>query len=245
MAKFHTKLAALDAGAAIRPVTILHIGDSHVASDSFSRGIRENLQKRYGDAGRGTTIPAAAFRYGVAAGMAFSSSGPWQSKTARKKNSGPFGLSGVRVTSRSSRARLSMTSQNGSFDWVAVTVLTGPSQGSFTLSAGGVSQRFDAYAKKRGSKRFLIEAKARKAIVRPGGGARTSVLSWSSGKNRPGIRYVNFGLIGATVGVTRRLDAKLVKADIARLKPGVEDRGRRETKDAVEGIARGRVRVGK
>ena len=35
LARFHAKLAALRAGKRTKPVTILHIGDSHVASDSF------------------------------------------------------------------------------------------------------------------------------------------------------------------------------------------------------------------
>ena len=52
LSRFYAKLAALKTGRRSEPVTILHIGDSHVAADSFTRGIRSRLQTRFGDAGR-------------------------------------------------------------------------------------------------------------------------------------------------------------------------------------------------
>jgi len=114
---------------------------------------------------------------------------------------------------------MTMTSQNGPFDWAEVTVVTGPSQGAFFLKAGGLKKRFDAYSKKRGSKTFRLVAKSTKLTVSPGGGAQTTVLNWASGKDRAGIRYVNFGLIGATVDITKRFNEQLVANDVRRLDP--------------------------
>lgn len=85
LARFHAKLVALQSGQRKKPLTILHIGDSHVASDSFSRGIRAALQARYGDAGRGMVIPARAFKYGVADQIKLNASGNWRSETALKR----------------------------------------------------------------------------------------------------------------------------------------------------------------
>ena len=219
LGRFHAKLSALKSGDRKKPITILHIGDSHVASDSFTRGIRNALQARYGDAGRGMVIPARAFKYGVADQVTLKAVGNWRSQTALKRKSGRFGLSGVNVSSRSSRSSMVMKSKTGPFDWAEVTVATGPSQGAFFMKVGTTEKRFDAFSKSRGSKNFRIDARGRSLTIRPGGGAQTTILNWSSGKNRVGIRYINFGLIGATVDITRRFDTKLLENDVRRLDP--------------------------
>lgn len=219
LGRFNAKLAALENKTRSKPVTIVHIGDSHVASDSFTRGIRSRLQERYGNAGRGAVIPASAFKYGVADQVKLTSWGNWTSRTALKHKSGPFGLSGVSVASRSSKAGMKMTVIGQQFDWAAVTVLTGPSQGRLTLKVGREEKSFNAWAKSRGSKTFRINARGSSVEVRLGGGARTTVLNWSSGRERPGIRYINFGLIGATAKITNRFDPKLVAADLKELDP--------------------------
>ena len=218
LGRFHAKLKAIQEGKRTKPLTILHIGDSHVASDSFSRGIRNELQSRYGNAGRGMVIPASAFKYGVADQLKLSSTGNWRPKTALKSKSGPFGISGVNLSSRSSKSSMTMTAQQG-FDWSEVTVLSGPSQGRVTMKVGAVSKKFNAWSKSKGSKTFRLDARGNKLQIRPGGGAQTTVLSWASGKNAPGVRYVNFGLIGATVDITKRFDKRLVANDLKRLDP--------------------------
>ena len=219
LGRFHAKLNRLKNGKRSKPITILHIGDSHVASDSFSRGIRKSLQARYGDAGRGMVIPARAFKYGVADQVKLTASGHWRGATALKRRNGRFGISGVSVSSRSSRSSMTMKSQSGKFDWAEVTVVSGPSQGSFDLKIGGIKKRFDAYSPKRGSKSFRLHARGKAVTVSPGGGAQTTILNWATGKNSPGIRYINFGLIGATVDITKRFDPQLVANDVRRLDP--------------------------
>ena len=219
LSRFQAKLAALKSGQRSKPVTILHIGDSHVASDSFSRGIRRSLQAEFGNAGRGAVIPANAYKYGVADNVSLKASGSWYAKTALRSKSGPYGLSGAQVSSRSSRASMTMTAKDGPFDWAEATVVTGPSQGAFDLVVGKTKKRFDAWSKNKGSKTFRLEIEGNTVKLSPAGGGRTSVLSWATGKNQPGIRYVNFGLIGATVNVTKRFDSTLMANDIRQLDP--------------------------
>ncbi|MEM1040393.1 MAG: GDSL-type esterase/lipase family protein [Pseudomonadota bacterium] len=219
LARLQAKLQALKSGQRTQPVTILHIGDSHVASDSFSQGIRRKLQAEYGNAGRGAVIPAGAFKYGFIDQAKMTRSGNWRSHTALRQRKGRYGISGVSVSSRSSRASMKMTVRNGEFDWASVTVATGPSQGSVVLKVGDTTKRFDAHASKKGSKTFQIKAKGSVFEVRPGGGAQTTVLNWATGRNTPGIRYINFGLIGATVNITKRFNPQLVANDIRAIKP--------------------------
>ncbi len=219
LGRFHAKLAALKSGQRVKPITILHIGDSHIASDSFSRGIRTALQKEYGNAGRGMVIPAGAYKYGVADQITLQTSGNWRGATALRQSQGKFGISGVSVTSRSSKSSMKLVSKTGPFDWAEVTIATGPSQGAFVMRVGNAKKRFEAYSKKNGSKVFRLDVRGRTLTVTPGGGAQTTVLNWATGKNSPGIRYVNFGLIGATLNTTKRFNMKLVANDIRNLDP--------------------------
>jgi len=219
MGRFRSKLAALKSGKRTKPVTIIHIGDSHVASDSFSQGIRRALQAEFGDAGRGTVVPAGAFKYAHTDQLKQSRSGSWRSDTALKNRKGLFGLAGVNVSSASSSASLKMASKTGEFDAVSVTVATGPKQGSFVVKVGGVSEKFNARSAKHGSKTFRLAARGTTVKLNPAGGGATRVLTWGTQKNQPGIRYDNFGLIGATVNITKRFDTQLVKNDIRAADP--------------------------
>lgn len=219
MSRFLTALADLKSGRRQKPVVVLHIGDSHVASDSFTRGIRSDLQAQFGDAGRGAVIPAGAFRYAAAAEVKTSESGPWSATTSMKTQSGPFGVSGIRMVSSSPAAKLTVAPTDGPFDWVEATVATGPGEGKVKLSVGGKSMVFDAGAPIVGAKTIRLEARGTSATVSPAGGGRTTVLWHAVGNDRPGVRYVNFGLIGATADVTKRWSDAIVKNDIAAIHP--------------------------
>jgi hypothetical protein len=43
-------------------VRILHFGDSHVASDIWTKYLRLGFQSRFGDAGAGSVLPGSVFR---------------------------------------------------------------------------------------------------------------------------------------------------------------------------------------
>ncbi len=219
LARFHGKLRALKNGSRSEPVTVLHIGDSHVAADSFTRGIRSRLQDAYGDAGRGAVIPPKVFPYAMAAQVSMDRSGPWEAASSLKVKSGPYGVSGVRLSSSSKGARLTLKSDTGSFDWTEVTIVTGPKAGGVTISAGGKSETFSARAEKPGSTTVRLAAKADSVTVNPAGDGRTTILNWGTGRDRPGVRYVNFGIVGATVDVTKRWDDQLVMNDVKAFKP--------------------------
>ncbi|WP_316863173.1 GDSL-type esterase/lipase family protein [uncultured Cohaesibacter sp.] len=217
--RFLAKMKALQAGQLDEPITILHIGDSHIASDSFTRGIRTRLQSDFGNAGRGAVIPANAFKWAYADGLSMSRSNGWSSANSLKVKAGPYGLSGVRVWTSSPGAKMSLTSKAGSFDWAEVTFYVGPGQGSATVTTEAGSKRVSTSAAKAGSRTVRIEGRSKTLSVAHNGGGRTTVLNWSTGSNKPGIRYVNFGISGATVAVTTRWSDQLIANDIKRIDP--------------------------
>ncbi|WP_319531186.1 GDSL-type esterase/lipase family protein [uncultured Cohaesibacter sp.] len=218
-ASFLSKMAALRAGQSNRPIRILHIGDSHIASDSFTSGIRSRLQKIYGDAGRGAVIPAKAYKWAHADGLSLTAGNGWSSSNSLKTKGGPYGLSGVRVATSASGAKMTLTSKGGAFDWGEVTLYVGPNQGSATISTEAGSKTVSANAAKAGSKTVRIEGRSNTLTVTHAGGGKTTVLNWASGKNKPGVQYVNFGIAGATVNVTDRWSDNLLANDIKRINP--------------------------
>ena len=56
-------------------MTILHLGDSHIASDRITGEVRRLLQARFGDAGRGLMMPGFPFPYYKAPGFSFEKKG--------------------------------------------------------------------------------------------------------------------------------------------------------------------------
>lgn len=213
------QLAGLGDGSRQQPVTIVHIGDSHIASDSLTRGIRKGLQSIYGDAGRGAIIPANAYKYAHADGIRMKRTGAWSSVSSRNVKSGPYGISGVRVASSSPTATMTLSTSGVAFDWAEVTVLTGPKQGSVELLVDGATKVFNAKAATTGSKVVRLERPGRDFQVSPNGGGKTTILNWATGRETAGVRYVNFGINAATAYLPNHWNPKLVANDIRHLNP--------------------------
>jgi len=218
LAGFREKLAALQSGERNKPIVIVHLGDSHISSDSFSKNIRRRLQRQFGNAGRGAVIPANAYKYAIADKVSLSSSGSWRSFMSLKSSRGIFGLSGVRAESTSSSASMTLKVKQ-KFDSAQVTVATGPDQGSFDIIVGGIPKRFSAKSTTRGSRTFVINRRGNQVEIRPAGNGRLGVLHWATSNNNPGVRYINFGQAGATVKVTKRWNSAALMNDLATLKP--------------------------
>ena len=219
LARFHHALKGLEGGLRHRPVTILHLGDSHIASDRFTGDLREMFQERFGDAGRGLMMPGYPFPYYRARGVRFAKTGKWSSANSFKRAGGLYGLTGVRLTTREKNARLSLASLTGPFEWAEVSFLTGPKQGSAVVAVDGKGKIAETKRSEPGVHRVRIEHKGSALGIRAKGDGPVTVLSWAVGQNRPGIRYINLGIPGATADTPRLWDAEFVAADVARLKP--------------------------
>src|SRR5690606_5551354 len=108
LAQFHAAMSAIEAGERARPLTVLHLGDSHISLDTFTRGLRDRLQARFGDAGRGL-MPGIPFRYYAPDGYDLAMSGPWEIFSSLPADAaGPFGIQGFRVEAETREAVISL-----------------------------------------------------------------------------------------------------------------------------------------
>lgn len=94
-------LAETEAGTRDRPVHILQIGDSHTAGDRITGKLRVDLQRRFGQAGRGVMPPGVPYD-GYAPYQVTVAQRGWVMENARLQTGTPsgfqrMGLSGVRA----------------------------------------------------------------------------------------------------------------------------------------------------
>jgi hypothetical protein len=218
LAAFYAALAALDDGRATGPVTILHLGDSHIAADGIAGELRRLLQARFGDAGRGMMMPGFPFPGYRAIGFTFGKRGSWTASDSVQE-AGAYGLTGVSVTGEAAGAELELTSDSKPFASAEVSLLTGPRRGEARISAGGWSKVVSTAADARSVLRVAVPVQAASLTVAVVGNGPVTVLGWSVSTDRPGIRYVNLGIPGASVYTSMRFDDEIAKSDLRAIAP--------------------------
>lgn len=215
LASFYAALAALSSGRRTHPISILHLGDDHIAYDRFAGALREHLVNRFGSAGRGLMMPGLFPLRGMKADRA----GQWTIQSAASGAAGPFGITGVRMTAASSDAWLRFTAAQGSFDWAEVTFMTGRGFGTALVSLDGDARLIPTAAAAANETSIRISSKSRELLIKPRGDGPISVLSAATGTNTLGIAYSNLGLAGATAAAPAKWDANFAANDLQKLSP--------------------------
>jgi lysophospholipase L1-like esterase len=211
---FFDALAALDRGDRQKPVTILHLGDEHIAADRITEELRMQFQMRFGDAGRGLMAPGV-FRV---AGARIKREGDWRVASSAAGNGGPFGLTGVRLTGRNG-ATLRLTLRDAPFDWAEITFATGPGTGDAYVAVDGQGDVVSTRTAAETWQRIKINAAGSALTVRAEDSDPVRLLSWRLVRERRGVRYVNLGVPGAKVTTHDAWKDAFVKADLKHLAP--------------------------
>ena len=91
-------------------VNIVHIGDSHIQADFFSGSVRQKLQLRFGNAGRGLIFPYRVAKSNEPLSYRTESKTTWSAKrNVFYDNPLPIGLAGFTVETEDSLAELKVT----------------------------------------------------------------------------------------------------------------------------------------
>jgi hypothetical protein len=214
---FYETLAALTSGRRRDPITILHFGDDHIVDDRFAGELRDYFISRFGNAGRGLMMPGL---FSVR-GMKADRGGVWKLASSAAGDPGTYGITGVRVSAKSSDAWMRFTATQGSFDWLEVTFATGPTQGSAVVTVDGEPKLVPAATPSVSQTSFRLSTKAHEIVIRPRGDGEISILSVATGTNTPGIRYANLGLPGATAATPGKWNAQFAANDFERINPNL------------------------
>jgi lysophospholipase L1-like esterase len=106
---FYEKLYRLDKHEKQR-VSIVHIGDSHLQADIFSGIVRQKIQLKFGNAGRGLIFPYRVAKSNEPGSYKTTSNKPWDAKRNSYPNKPlPTGISGFTIESADTSAKINLT----------------------------------------------------------------------------------------------------------------------------------------
>ena len=119
-------------------VSIVHLGDSHIQADDYSDRVRRELQRTYGNAGRGLMFPFEVARTnGSRTYRTARISGTWRSKrllVVQPDSTLPVGINGISLATADSGATFSLRVPIrywSAYQFNAVTVLRQPGPHAF------------------------------------------------------------------------------------------------------------------
>ena len=221
LARFYTLLESYERSGRSGRLTILQIGDSHTAGDNWTGYIRERLQRRFGDGGRGMLAPGKPYR----------DFRPYQLRVAQTGNWGTYSYrqwAGTGITSyaivgdKSSDSIEASMRGLKSFDEIEVEFVRQAEGGSFTINVDGQDVRTISARGTHSLERASIP------LPRPGyhatltlkGDGPVALLSWSL-LRRSGLVFVNQGVPGETVGLIGKWDAGIAAWQIQHLNPAL------------------------
>lgn len=189
------------------PVRILHLGDSHVASDYITGIARHRLQEMYGDAGRGFSHIDQAWGYGGRRLKRTDRDWVRDRIVDRNRAGRPFGFSGISIESKRKNAkavyrvepedrtvRVYYQAQPGGAP--VDVLLDGKKIGAFETDGDRVSKIFAAELGAGGRRKLTLVARGKKA--------RLYGISFETGN--PGVLYDSIGPVGADAKVYLQLD---------------------------------------
>jgi len=218
---FHAALEAYERGGRRGRFVILQIGDSHTAGDNWTGYLRERLQRRFGDGGRGMLAP----------GKPFFDFRPYQLRVAQNGNWGVYNYrqwAGTGIASYSivgaGKDDSIEASMRGlkSFEEIEIEFVRQRDGGSFMVSVDGHDVRTVSVRGEPKLERVTIplpRAGYHAKLTLKGDGP-VALLSWSL-LRRSGLLLVSHGVPGETVGLIGKWDAGIAAWQIAHLNPAL------------------------
>jgi lysophospholipase L1-like esterase len=205
------------------PVVILQIGDSHTANDSFSGRLRELLQARFGDGGRGILPPGVPYSWYRPARVSVEAQG-WSVVSSYRSDVGPFGITGLRQQADGPAMMRLLADDAGDLNHVEIEVLRQPGGGTLAVDLdGGSHMTISTAAPTQQAVWLALPSTPGSHALTLGarGDGRVSLMAWSVTRGGPGVIYANLGTVGATADLLDTWDSAIVRQDLAHLAPSL------------------------
>lgn len=194
-------------------VTILHIGDSHVAGDYMTAALRQRFQSVYGNAGRGL-VSAPGYPYFRTPGLTYVPSGDWIQNNSLKAAGPVYGLTGASVESNTKDASLRFAWPGSSS--VVVQLLKSPDGGEVKVAGAAESKIVDT----RGPIGLItVAVKGDRVTITNTGGGDIALLGVEFLRKSSGIRYLNIGIPGASAELFKKWRTDIIREQIRLIDP--------------------------
>lgn len=216
MEHFYESLARTKALAPGGPTRVVHLGDSPIVGDLISGGARERLQKTYGDAGHGWTMPARPWDWYYHYGMTLDARG-WTARSPLFGNGGAnrCGLNGVAFTSGSpsawSRVGSASRGQGALVSHFWVYYGMGPGAGTLEAAVDGgdpIPLPTAGATRSPAAQDIAVPEGRHTLTLRPKGDGEVTLYGVALERDVPGVVYDSLGTSGGTVRFLTLLDAK-------------------------------------
>ncbi len=221
LANFLAALEAYEKTGRTGRLTILQLGDSHTAGDNWSGYLRERLQRRFGDGGRGMIAPGKPFRDYRPYQLRVAQTGEWMNFSYRDWSGTGIGF--YAAQSRKADDTIEAATRGlKTFDTIEIELLREPNGGSFALDVDGHVVRTIA-TKGRSEFERIVTPLARAgyhATLALKGDGPVTILSWSL-LRKSGLVYVSHGVSGETVNLLGRWNQGLAHWQIGTLNPAL------------------------
>jgi len=226
MARFHSAVGDLERGRTGR-VTIVQIGDSHTAADHLSGRLRDRMQGRFGNAGRGMLPPGTPFAYWRPYQVSVEQTGRWTVNSSIRGNSGSaaYGLSGFTIVGSARTDMMSLAARDqAEFDTVTVSTWTRPGGGKLAVEVDG--QRIGVIDTAGSPVRlekatFSGEPGRRTLALRPEGNGPVEIADWAVYRKERGVVLTSHGFPGATIDILGTWNWQVTQKQLADLAPAL------------------------
>jgi len=217
----------LDEPSAGRSVRLTHIGDSHIIADFWTGEMRERLQRRFGDGGRGYVLPGRGWRSYSQRHIHHRTEGDWEVKSIKRaRGRGWFGPGGCLFRSSDPEDRLELFTKArhpaSSFDRLKVLSVARPGAGSYRLSVDSLPYghtRTDApYYGLLSTSYTLSDGPHRVSLSPSALGGEVTILGLSLERSQGGLIYDSIGLNGAQAKQLLKNSHDALEASLAVLK---------------------------
>jgi lysophospholipase L1-like esterase len=210
-------------------INIVHIGDSHIQADWLTERVRELLQKKYGDAGRGLIVPCRVAGTNEPTNFRTSGIGNWSTGRVIVPNGQKIGIGALTVRSAEPTASLTVSShthdltkplfqevqvfcdKQNAYDLSIKDALGNTLQTVASDDATQTNDYFSFMIKNLPSSAFTLQSKAN------ANGNQTTIYGINITNLNAGVRYHAIGINGATFQHYNQ--AKLLAKQLFFLKP--------------------------
>ena len=194
--------------AAGNAVRFVHIGDSHLQADMMSKVVREGLQRRYGNAGRGLIFPYQLARSNAPSDVVATSMVPWRYSRITELIPGiECGVCGYAIQNDSLHASLDIGLRSGNIDddFDMVRLFIGRTTGCMDIGVSGY--RLEKVCLKPeetdGRKLLVLDRKTKSISIARRATDSTGMAFYGVSlekKNTGGVLYHTIGVNGADFG---------------------------------------------
>lgn len=184
------------------PLSVVHIGDSHIQAGYLTGEVMRNLQNEFGNAGRGLVVPLRLAKTNAPRDYMISSNSTWHGgRLIQRKNTLPIGVGGIALAAENDKIDFTLKLREKEQDKYAFNRITVFSdEEAPTLSASKqMLSLFDplkeypfAYRLELGEMTDSIRLKATGAT--PG---KSTYYGFSLENGKPGVLYHSIGINGA------------------------------------------------